>query len=82
MRSWWLKLDKDINYYLKLKYIRGIEEIEEDGELLFKLSYIELPGLVIYADDLEEGLVDLEDAKKEWFATAIKSGAMIPLSKP
>lgn len=39
--------------------------IEDDGEKFFSLSHIDLPGLTIYSDSIEEGLDELKAAKKD-----------------
>lgn len=74
-------MKKNLDYYMSLKYMMTIEEIEDDGEKFFSLSHIDLPGLTIYSDSIEEGLDELKAAKKEWFAAAIKAKLNIPLPK-
>lgn len=38
--------------------------MEDDGETYYRVTVPRLPGLIAYGDDLEEGMAELEEAKK------------------
>jgi len=69
-------MNKDLNYYLNLKY--KIEIIEDEEEGGFVLLHPELNGCITCADTIERGLLNLEDAKKEWLLACIEDGIEIP----
>lgn len=72
---------KNIDELMKLNYAISIQKVIDDGDEYFAVSYPELPGLTIYADSINEGLEELDEAKLEWFHAAIDSGVEIPKPK-
>jgi len=69
-------MNKDLNYYMGLKY--KIEIIEDKDEGGFALSCPELRGCITCADTLEQGFEMIEDAKKCWFTACLEDGIIIP----
>ena len=69
-------MEKDLSYYMNLKYkIEIIEDTEEGG---YALRHPELNGCITCAETIEEGLKNLEDAKKAWIQACIEDGVEIP----
>lgn len=69
-------MNKDLSYYMGLNYkIEIIADKEEGG---YALSCPELKGCITCADNIEEGIKMLEDAKKCWFTACIEDGIEIP----
>lgn len=67
---------KDLNYYMGLNYkIEIVSDREEGG---YVLSYPELKGCVTCAETIQEGVTQLEDAKKCWLTACIEDGTTIP----
>ncbi len=61
---------KTINYYMNLPY--KFEIIEDKNEGGYIASYPDLPGCITYADNFNDILNNLIDAKKVWLEAAIK----------
>ena len=68
---------KDKEYYLGLNYPILIEEIYDEGELLFTASIKELPGLIVYGESLEEVYDEIELAKADWIEANLEWGRKI-----
>ncbi len=68
-------MEKDLKYYMSLKYPVTIET-EEDGT--FFISYPDLLGCFSCGDTIEEALVMGEDARKAWTITALEKNVFIP----
>ena len=68
-------MNKELEYYMGLNYKA---EIVSDAEGGFALCFPELPGCATCADTVEEGLVMLEDAKREWITACIEDGIPVP----
>ena len=65
-------MDKNLEYYMKLKYPVVISELEDEGETIYKARIEELPGLVVYAHSLDDVVSELNTAKQAWFETALE----------
>lgn len=72
-------MEKDLNYYMSLKYPFEIHTDFEEGG--YVISYPNLPGCLSCAETLEETLKMGEDAKKCWIETALENGLEIPEPK-
>ena len=69
-------MNKDLNYYMGLKYkIEIIEDKEEGG---FAFSCPELRGCLTCAETIQEGIDMIMDAKKSWFIACLEDGTPIP----
>lgn len=67
---------KDLEYYLNLNYkIEIVKEEEEDGYIV---SIPDLKGCITVADTIEDGIILIGDAKKEWIKAALESEYDIP----
>jgi len=67
---------KTLDYYMNLPYrIEIVEDKEEGG---FALCCPELVGCMTCAATVDEGMKQLEDAKKEWFTACLEDGVAIP----
>lgn len=67
---------RSVEYYLGLNY--RVEVIKDETEGGYVLSVPELKGCLTCADDLEKGMLMLEDAKRQWLLAAVESGHEIP----
>jgi antitoxin HicB len=66
---------RDVDYYLKLPY--GIElRPYDDGTWFARVT--ELPGCMTEADTVEEVMVMIRDAQREWIAACLEDGTPIP----
>ena len=72
---------KDKEYYLGLNYPILIDEIYDEGELLFTASIKELPGLIVYGESLEEVYDEIELAKADWIEANLEWGREIKVSE-
>jgi antitoxin HicB len=70
--------NKDLDYFMGLKYLYTVEEIEEDGRKIFSLSFTDLPGCGAEGATIEEARARLEEAKEAWIKTALDAGLSIP----
>lgn len=70
---------KDLNYYMGLDY--KIEIIPDNEEGGYVLRCPELSGCVTCAENIQEGIKMLEDAKKCWFTACLEDGIEIPEPK-
>ncbi len=66
---------KTLEEYLRLPYKLEILPDPEEGGYVAR--YPELPGCVTVGDTLEEAAENALDAKREWLAAALESGAVI-----
>lgn len=72
-------MKKDLSYYMHLNYPTEFQKIvEDDGETYYRITIPKLPGLIAYGDSIEEGLNELEGAKKAWFSSCIRRKIKIP----
>jgi antitoxin HicB len=62
--------------YLKLSY-KTVLMRNDDGTYFAKIE--ELPGCITEGETITDALEMIEDAKKDWIATAIDAGIEIPL---
>ena len=69
-------MNKDLDYYMGLNYKIEIIEDREDGGYAF--SCPELKGCMTCTDTIHQGLIMIEDAKKNWFEACLESGIPIP----
>ncbi|MFW6262581.1 MAG: type II toxin-antitoxin system HicB family antitoxin [Thermotogota bacterium] len=67
---------KRINDYLKMKY--RVEIVKDEIEDGYVLSIPQLKGCITTAETIEEGLVQIEDAKREWIKAAVEEGIKVP----
>lgn len=67
---------KDLNYYMGLNY--KIEVVADKQEGGYVLSCPELKGCITCAETIQEGIVQIEDAKKSWFTACLEDGITIP----
>lgn len=61
-----------IDDYLKKNY--RIEVVKDEIEDGYFLSIPELKGCITTAETIEEGMIMIEDAKREWIKVAIEEG--------
>lgn len=69
---------KDLNYYLSLPYRIEIIPDKEDGGWVARFP--DLPGCITQADDWNELILMIEDAKKCWLEAALEDG--YPIKEP
>ena len=69
-------MDKNIDYYMGLNYIIEVVEDKEEGG--YAISCPELTGCVTCAEDIQQGIKMIEDAKKCWFTACIEDNIPIP----
>lgn len=69
-------MNKNLEYYMGLSY--KIEIIEDKTEGGYALYCPELKGCMTCADTIEQGIKQLEEAKKEWFIACIEDNITIP----
>lgn len=74
-----LKKNKDIHYYMNLRYPINLIP-EEDGS--WSAEVPDLPGCVGAGETIAEALEMLEDAKLGWFSSSLKHGDPIPEPAP
>ena len=67
---------KDLSYYMGLNY--KIEIVSDNQEGGYVLSCPELKGCITCAKTIQEGILQLEDAKRCWFSSCIEDGIAIP----
>lgn len=68
-------MDKDLEYFMNLNYKMEIAEDDESG---YVLSYPELTGCITVAENLEDGIRNLKDARREWIIACLEDGTVIP----
>lgn len=66
---------KDLDYYKNLNYKIEIVQEEEGG---YVISIPDLKGCITTAEDIDEGMKLIEDAKEEWINAALESDYEIP----
>ena len=71
-----MKMNKTLEYYLSLPYTLEIIPDQEDGGWVVKIK--ELQGCITQADEWDEILPMIEDAKKLWLESALEDGVLIP----
>lgn len=71
-------MNKDLNYYMSLPYKVEIYPCSERG---YVAEIPDLPGCITQAENKEEILNMIEDAKKAWIIVAIEDGKEIPEPK-
>ena len=69
---------KTLNDYLKTKY--RIEIVKDEIEDGYVLSISKLKERITKAETVEEGMVLIEDAKREWIKASIEEGIKVPVS--
>ena len=73
-----MKGERNLEYYLSLKYPYTIEEEEEDGEKVYVTEIPDLPGCGAEGSTLEEARKNLEEAKAVWIEESWKRKLSIP----
>jgi len=68
-----MKKNKD---FLKMNY--RIEVVKDEIEEGYILSIPELKGCITTAETIEEGMIMIEDAKREWIKAAVEEGIKVP----
>jgi antitoxin HicB len=71
-------MNKDLGYYLNLKYPVVIREDEENGKTIYLLDIPDLPGCGAEGETLQEAKKRLEEAKRLWIEESLKRGLQIP----
>lgn len=66
---------KNLDYYMGLNY--KIEVLKED-EGGYVISIPELKGCITTAENIDEGMNLIEDARREWIIAAVESNYDIP----
>lgn len=67
---------KTLDEYMKMPYrMEVIPDADEGG---YAVKFPDLKGCLTCADTLEKALANAEDAKREWFVSAIEDGVKIP----
>lgn len=66
----------DLDHYMQINH--KIEIIRDEAEGGYVLSIPQLKGCITCADNLEEGILMLEDAKRQWLISALEDGYTIP----
>lgn len=70
------KLRQNIDYYLSLPYTLEVIPDDEEGGWVIKIK--ELSGCMTQADQWDEILPMIEEAKRLWLEVALEYGHMIP----
>lgn len=69
-------MNKDISYYMSLKYqMNIIPDYDEGGYTVF---FPELSGCVTCGESVEEAIAGALDAKKSWLEACLEDGITIP----
>ncbi len=69
-------MNKTLEYYLSLPYTLEIIPDNEDGGWVVKIK--ELRGCITQADQWDDILPMIEDAKRLWLESALEVGITIP----
>jgi antitoxin HicB len=70
---------KKLDYYLNLNYPITIDKFTDyDGKIKYVTEIPDLPGCSSYAEELEEALKKLEDAKISWIEVSLARNLEIP----
>jgi len=70
--------NKDLKYYMSLKYPITMELFEENGEIRFGLQIPELEGVWADGGTPEEAYNELIETKRLWFETCLEKQLNIP----
>ncbi|MFQ5860197.1 MAG: toxin-antitoxin system HicB family antitoxin [Dehalococcoidia bacterium] len=73
-----IKIDRDLDFYLRLKYPVKVHQEAEGG---FVAEIEELPGCMTQAETPENLFHLMEDARRGWIEAAYESGQEIPLPR-
>lgn len=65
--------------YMALPYPVSGRMIRENGQSIFEFKIKTLPGLIVYADSIPDGMNKLMDAKRQWFESQLALNRKIPL---
>jgi predicted RNase H-like HicB family nuclease len=68
--------DRNLAYYLNLKYPVQIVECDEGG---YFVKIPDLPGCLTQGETIEEALKNIKEAKELWLESAFEDKAEIPL---
>ena len=70
---------KKLDYYLNLNYPITIDKFTDyDGKIKYVTEIPDLPGCSSYAEELDEALKKLEDAKISWIEVSLARNLEIP----
>ena len=67
---------KDLSFYMSLNY--KIEILREEEGTGYVFHCPELPGCITSAENVEEGMRLIEDAKKCWITACLEDGIPVP----
>ena len=67
--------EKDLAYYMSLRYPVQIVECEEGG---YFVRIPDLPGCMTQGETIEEALANIKEAKELWLEEMVESGLPIP----
>lgn len=70
--------NKNLEYYLSLKYPYEITTLSEEDGGGFLVTYPDLPGCISDGETIEEAIAMGEDAKKSWIETRLEKGLEVP----
>ena len=70
-------IDKQVAHYTNLPYTITVERHEEQGGY-YSARMLELEGLIMTGNTMEEAIKELEDVKRDWFKTNLELGNKIP----
>lgn len=63
----------NLNYSTEFQKI-----IEDNGEIYYRVTISKLPGVVAYADSIDEAITELEGAKQAWVSSCLRRNVKIP----
>ncbi|MCX6841571.1 MAG: type II toxin-antitoxin system HicB family antitoxin [candidate division WOR-3 bacterium] len=69
------KSEKDLVYYMSLRYPIQIVECEEGG---YFVRIPDLPGCMTQGETIKEALANIKEAKELWLEEMVESGLPIP----
>lgn len=70
--------NKDIHYYMKLKWSYTIEQESEKGKDYYIIRVNELPSVCTDTETIEEGLKEIKDAIRAAIKLYLKHGDPVP----
>jgi len=70
---------KGIEHYLQLKYAILLHQVEDEGKKYWIAEIPELPGCKSHGSTVEEAVLSVEEAKKDWIEDSIENGEEVPV---
>lgn len=74
-----VKEQKGIEYYMQLPYSILLHEIEDEGEKYWIAEIPELPGCKSHGSTVEQAVMSVEEAKKDWIIDSLEEGEEVPV---